>query len=282
MFGENTIMWMGVVEDRSDPIKLGRVRVRIFGWYSENVNEVPVTDLPWAQVIQSPTNAAVGDIGQSPTGLVEGSWVVGFFLDGKQAQKPIVLGSLSGIPDKLASEYAANAGFKDPNRVYPSRKEEPDVNRLSRADADFVHSNPATKNRNRTTSVATASGGSWDEPASGYAAEYPYNHVYESESGHISEVDDTEGSERLHQYHKSGTFEEIVADGTRVVRVVGTDYEILLNGKNVYVNGACNITVNGAATVKAGAVTLSTDDVNWSVNGDFTVNTTGNINLNSS
>ena len=35
---------------------------------------------------------------------------------------------------------------------------------------------------------------------------YPKNHVYETESGHIKEFDDTEGAERIHEYHKSGTF----------------------------------------------------------------------------
>ena len=88
---------------------------------------------------------------------------------------------------------------------------------------------------------------SWSEPhpkSSGVSI-YPYNHVHESESGHVHEIDDTPGNERLHTYHKAGTFEEIHPDGTRVTKVVKDDYEIIMNDKNVLINGACNITING-------------------------------------
>ena len=53
-----------------------------------------------------------------------------------------------------------------------------------------------------------------------YGAEYPYNHVHESESGHLIEIDDTPGKERLHRYHRTGTYEEIGALGQRIVKVV--------------------------------------------------------------
>ena len=38
-----------------------------------------------------------------------------------------------------------------------------------------------------------------DEPETPYAAEYPHNHVYESEAGHIREMDDTPAKERIHE-----------------------------------------------------------------------------------
>ncbi len=74
---------------------------------------------------------------------------------------------------------------------------------------------------------------------------YPSNHVYRSESGHVMEYDDTEGGERIHQYHKKGTFYEIQPDGTRVTKVVGDDYEIFMKGKNVVIEGNMNLTVKG-------------------------------------
>ena len=55
-------------------------------------------------------------------------------------------------------------------------------------------------------------------------AVYPFNHVFESESGHIKEYDDTSGVERVGEYHKSGTFYEIDAGGNRVDKVVSNDY----------------------------------------------------------
>ena len=59
----------------------------------------------------------------------------------------------------------------------------------------------------------------WSEidPATINKAKYPYNHVHQSESGHLIEVDDTPGFERLHRYHRTGTFEEIGSLGQRTV-----------------------------------------------------------------
>ena len=69
------------------------------------------------------------------------------------------------------------------------------------------------------------------------SAEYPFNHVYESESGHVFEIDDTTGGERLFRQHASGTYEEIVADGTKTVKVFGDNYELIAKGSNVFVKG---------------------------------------------
>jgi hypothetical protein len=60
--GEQFIWWYGVVEDRADPLELGRVRVRCYGWHTDNKTDLPTVDLPWAQPIQPITSAAMGDI----------------------------------------------------------------------------------------------------------------------------------------------------------------------------------------------------------------------------
>ena len=70
------------------------------------------------------------------------------------------------------------------------------------------------------------------------SGKYPYNHVFESESGHITEVDDTPNAERTFRQHTSGTYEEVIADGTKTVKVIGDNYEIIMGGSNVYVSGA--------------------------------------------
>ena len=74
---------------------------------------------------------------------------------------------------------------------------------------------------------------------------YPANHVTETESGHIIEVDDTIASERLSTYHTSGTYEEIVANGDKTVTVVGDEFEVTFKSKNMYVKGNVNLTVDG-------------------------------------
>ena len=83
------------------------------------------------------------------------------------------------------------------------------------------------------------------------SAAYPYNHVFESESGHIREIDDSPGAERLFTQHKAGTFEEIHPDGSKVVKVIGDNYEIIAGSSNVFIGAAegsgdvLNLTVNG-------------------------------------
>lgn len=87
----NFIWWVGIVENRVDPLAIGRCQVRIFGWHSEKTNELPTSGLPWAQPlvpINSPNNFSTARVGD---------WVLGFFMDGEQAQMPVMLGILPGL-----------------------------------------------------------------------------------------------------------------------------------------------------------------------------------------
>tara|TARA_R110002051_G_scaffold319917_1_gene404533 strand:+ start:156 stop:1142 length:987 start_codon:yes stop_codon:yes gene_type:complete len=88
--------------------------------------------------------------------------------------------------------------------------------------------------------------GFWEEPipkginadANPYlSAAYPYNHVFESESGHITEVDDSPRAERLFRQHKAGTFEEIHPDGSMVTKIIRDDYEIVIGNQNIVIKG---------------------------------------------
>ena len=101
---DNFNWWIGVVEDRMDPEKLGRVRVRIFGYHTDDKASLPINDLPWAIPIQPITSAAISGIGSSPLGPVEGTWVIGFFLDGEDCQQPAVFGTLATKAAKIAFE----------------------------------------------------------------------------------------------------------------------------------------------------------------------------------
>ena len=94
--------WIGVVEDRMDPEKLGRVRVRVFGYHTDNKVILPTKDLPWAIPIQPITSAAISGIGTSPIGPLEGTWVVGFFLDGEDMQQPAIFGTVATKAAKTA------------------------------------------------------------------------------------------------------------------------------------------------------------------------------------
>lgn len=107
--GMDGFFWFfGKVVDRQDPLALGRVRVRVFGTHPDDETLLPDDMLPWAIPIQPITSAALFGVGQSPTGMLQGTHVFGFFADGKDAQMPFVLGTVaSGLGHyvKQASSY---------------------------------------------------------------------------------------------------------------------------------------------------------------------------------
>jgi GH24 family phage-related lysozyme (muramidase) len=180
-------------------------------------------------------------------------------------------------PDSKGSPSAGissgDIGFKDPKGVYPLYRNEPDTNRLARHEnisKTIVLKKEAARERN----VPIAGGGSWDQSHIPYNTQYPFNHVYESESGHVMEFDDTKNSERIHIYHKSGTFTEIDANGTQVNRIVGDGYEIYERHGFIHINGNANVTIDGANNVKVGGV------LNLDVVGATNVNIYNNLNLN--
>ena len=103
------VWWVGVVENRNDPLKLGRCQIRIFGWHTDNLQLIPSKNLPWALPIL-PINDS-----KSFTTPVEGDYCVGFFMDGESGQFPIYFGVLPSIPLVAASQdpNAPQMGFKD-------------------------------------------------------------------------------------------------------------------------------------------------------------------------
>ncbi len=257
-FGKNGFVWfIGVVEDRQDPEQMGRVRVRALGHHSPQKTDIPTEHLPWSTVMAPTTNPSMDGMGSTPPFLLEGSWVTGFFLDSFR-QESVIVGSLPGFN---GTTDAGVQGFSDPSGIYP-RSIDIDTNKLTRGMYAEYHDSLLTRRANRTTDIPKATKPqlatvedmvddprmTWDElnPKSNTYSKYPYNHVTESESGHIAEVDDTPGGERLMNYHRSGTFDEIHPDGSKVTKIVGSEYEITLKDKNVLIEGACNITITGA------------------------------------
>ena len=96
------------------------------------------------------------------------------------------------------------------------------------------------------------------------SSQYPYNHVFESESGHITEIDDSPNNERLFRQHMSGTFEEIHPKGDKVVKVIGDNYEIIAGKSSVSITGDVNLTVEGNVRE------LIKGDYHLEVEGDYT------------
>ena len=112
----------GVVEDRNDPLQIGRVRVRIHGIHTDNKQYIASADLPWSQVILPTSSAGLSGFGHGH-GLVEGSTIFGMFRDDDR-QDFVVLGSTMGIIQSGYKEdengglvdRSVDAGFNDPRR----------------------------------------------------------------------------------------------------------------------------------------------------------------------
>jgi phage baseplate assembly protein gpV len=247
-----TGFYRGVVEDNKDPLKAGRVRVRIHGLHTpkkikSETEGIPTNELPWAEPCMPIHEGSVSGFGAWAVPL-QGSQVMLFF-ENENASQPRYFASMPGIPESQ-NQYSINdeetsnkEGFRDPDGEYPveGRLEEPDFHRLSRGVSDETL--VTTKNQNRAVGVQTALGGNWSEPQSPYAAQYPHNHVIATHGGITIELDSTPGSTRLHLYHPSNSYIEIDNDGNMVVRNNTEKYEIVAGGKNIYIKQQRNITV---------------------------------------
>jgi hypothetical protein len=324
---EGFYWWFGVCEDRMDPDQLGKIKVRILGAHTKDKSFIASNDLKWATVISPITNASMNGIGETPIGILPGTWCLGFFLDGEGAQEPCILGSLGGIPQAIAN---STIGFNDPRpdsnlsetfinaprkiltRTYPTDGSgatiingtqgpsypqtdyigEPDTNRIAR-NQNITNTLLQVVKNLIDNNVPIAFGGSWSEPVLYYNGKYPYVHVSESESGHIKVVDDTPNAEGQIDIDRSGTFEEILTNGSKVIKIVkdgytivmGTDYIHVMNDKNEYVQKDYNLLIGGKwnVEVKDGDINIKTDsgNLNFNISGDANINVNGDVNLNS-
>ena len=220
-------MLFGIVENVTDPLKLGRVRVRVYGSHDNRQGDeynIKEKDLAWSEVMMPANTPAKNGVGHS-VNLLVGSLVCGIFKDPRQ-QEFIVMGSLptktAGIEDNnIRVRAGADPNIEDPTGLY--------------------------------------------QPPSTYAPVYPYNNVYETESGHVKEYDDTPGVERITERHASGTRYEIDPNGTKNETIVRDNYKLVAGHDTLEVHGNVKIIVSG--------------DVDIAVAGDVTAEVTGDISL---
>jgi len=202
-----------------------------------------------------------------------------YFLGGKSAEEPTnkdaVKTTVNKTPHEIASSPASKKeaytedrtnnfnqdGFTDPDGKYPLRDfmNEPDTNRLARGITEGTHIK--FKDSSRNVNIPTANGGFYDQPKSAYNTVYPMNKVFESESGHVLEFDDSPNGERINLYHQKGTFIEIDPNGSQINYIVGDGFYITEKNGNIFINGACNVTSSGPMNI------LCQGDANLEVNG---------------
>ena len=205
------------------------------------------------------------------------------------------MGTLPGYPENFPN---TRLGFNDPTDTYPAEEriysdhgiKESDVSRLARGEDSETHVALMMRRELKQDEIPIAikpyipevsdntideERTTWNEPhpksvtadESPYtSAKYPYNHVHESEAGHIHEIDDTPGGERLMQQHSTGTFQEIHPDGSKMVKVIGDNYEIIAGKSSILVVGDATITYDG--------------NVRELVKGDYALEVEGNYSQN--
>lgn len=201
-------------------------------------------------------------------------------------QNPVVEVKPELAPEQVTTRKVE--GFRDPNGVYPTIVNEPDTHRLARhekIDQTVVFIKEAA----RAKGIKTGGGTTWDQAPIPYNATYPFNHVRVTESGHVQEFDDTKGNERIHTYHRSGTFTEVDKNGTRVNRIVGDDFEIIERNGHVLVRGTMNLTVMGNSNIRVenntnidvlGDVTMTVGGkMTTGVNGDYRIACAGEFSI---
>lgn len=149
LFG-NFIWAMGMVENRNDPKKMGRCQVRIVGYHTDDKTILPTEQLPWAMPIQPITSAAISGVGSSPLGPVEGTWVVGWFLDGEDMQQFAFFGTIGGISGE-------NKTFKP---VKQSKEGQQIIN-LNTGNKTDSSGNPVKDSKGNEVKVATPSVSGW-------------------------------------------------------------------------------------------------------------------------
>tara|TARA_A100000164_G_C21912441_1_gene776355 strand:- start:952 stop:2232 length:1281 start_codon:yes stop_codon:yes gene_type:complete len=351
--GLQSNFYTGVVEDRNDPLEVGRVRVRIYGLHTDDKTLIATPDLPWSDVLMPTSTASLSGLGMSPHGLVEGTTVMGMFRDEQDMQDFVVMGSLFGLPNDTykipngdstkAIPRSAEHGFNDPRRdtqsdyikskdgikastngrnwqlfgaldtspriptdielredgsgaliVNPEKGERYPLDsytKLSRTDVNKLATTGGAPNDYPNNLIKKTEGSQVKElpRKNNVKPVYPYNHVIQSESGHVLELDDTPKTERLHLYHRSGTRLEVLADGSQTMKVVNDSYEIILKDKKILIGGNADIELmNGSYVLNAkkgssndgGNVFINTDaDCNISSGGSTNVLSEGKITI---
>lgn len=231
--------YRGVVIDVNDPKQSGRIRIKVFPMF----DGVADNTLPWAIAADS-TFGGSANVGSAAVPIV-GSHVFCFFENG-DFRFPVYFASAPAIQNDI-----------------------PDIPTLSREDDGTV----AAINAAASISVTDAFGGTWDEPVSAYAAVYPKNKVFRSESGIVVEIDDTVDNIRLHVYHPSGTRTEVDNAGNTVEHVSAKKTTVIVGDNNIEVQSNQNTTTGGKHGIKIGT------DGKVTVGGNYDITVSGNCNI---
>lgn len=233
----NLVWWQGRVENINDPERAGMVQVQIYNFYElPPVGRTLKEDLPWCIPILPTTSPSLNGVGDTPQ-FVEGSRVLGFFVDGAHAglvSKPYIIGTMPIAPE-------------DENK-----------NSIS-----FLARGRDTVEEQKVSPVV--------QDAT-YRAEYPYNRVIQTRKGHTIELDDTDGGERIRIRHgTNNAYIEISPVGTVTI---STSWDVIVAaGGNADIHAKGDALIKADGNIKMN----SDKDVEISAQGDIVLSAAGRI-----
>jgi len=276
-------LYRAVIENNISPKKDGRVQVRVIGIHDEKLKNVKTEHLPWAEVMQSTAFGFSSGVGFSSIPNI-GTWVF-VTMDHENPNMFIVLGAISGKSTKKADK---TVGFNSPDGVFPleDRLNEEDQNRLQRVDKleETIH-----KKINDTLDIFTKTDGvsgadvSMTEPSSlSNLSKYPDNAVIETKSGHVIEIDDTPGNEKIRMYHKTGTYIDYRPDGSISKKVMKNINKIVEGYVDTHIKlGVKNYIEENLDEIILGGIRQSVEMDNFQhIAGFFKIQADGNLLIN--
>lgn len=221
MAGFRNLLWfVGVVEDRQDATNDGRVKIRAFGIHTEDKQAMPTADLPWAIVL----DGSYGGVQKIPE---VGDWCFGFFMDGDDAQHPMVMGRVPGVNLQLPPEAGApNEANYVPVESIPKYGKPPLHRHLGGEDAE-IGQGPIQAASQRNGIKSAIDGEDWNEPPIISPEKNLDNTIYTSKNDNnyvvLSDSREGDGTYILIS-HASGSAIQIDAHGTILVKSFGDTY----------------------------------------------------------
>tara|TARA_R110001632_G_scaffold214568_2_gene341302 strand:- start:3565 stop:5130 length:1566 start_codon:yes stop_codon:yes gene_type:complete len=281
----NMLHFMGVVEDTHDQTNSGRVRVRAFGIHPPKDGQadsegVPTAHLPWATVLD-------GTYGLSPIIPSVGDWVFGFFIDGREAQSPIIIGRMPGMNLSFphGSGEPGEDGYIPPESIH--KYGEPELHRYNTGE-DADKGQTILQRSYQYNNISQADGQQFDEPPIITPENNLNNRVIQSKNGDnfvvIGDGQDTESGDYMLISHSSGSVFQIDSNGTILMKSFGDTYHSVDGVESRYVTGSSHTNIQEDYTLKiekgSGKIFINGDlDIECE---NFNVNARNQVNLNAS
>ena len=245
------VLYIGIVEDNTDPLQMGRIRVRIKEVFG---SKIPTDKLPWASPFQSPSAGSAPGLVGIHIPEIDSHVIVAF--NKQDIYSPVYTGqplAKGHLFEDLVENYPHRYGFKDSN--------------LNQFWVDKLTGEIEVKHHSGTRLYIDDEGSVTVD-------------VLKNQTTTIEE-----NATVLVKKNSDITIEEnntLLIKGNNDISVEG-DTNLAVSGNAIStVNGTCDMTVDGAATVKVGSLDATVDGSSSITTGAADVTVSGSTKLNSS